>query len=206
MENSAHVLSWWQRLIYKPYLISRRNALLWGAAWLIIASMIGWYFRIVPTSIVDFTLSGYVPLIWHVVLNVVLWLCSSVVVYLFAVMLNRGVSVVELFGRMLFAHAPIVVVMMPALIPGGRIAYAEFMNDSIWSLKADLYWILFTLLFVVVVLWYFWWGYQALLKSIRIDDIATKRDRVKLLYAIALVLSNTVSAWCAELLFKVIMR
>lgn len=117
-------------IIHRPSVIKRNNALLWGLAWLIIASIAGWYFRLLPTSAYGVVVSVYVPLVWYLVLNVVIWITWVLLFYLVAVVVNRRVDSVDLFGRMLFAHWPVTLVMAIPII-GDRIAFSTLINSPI---------------------------------------------------------------------------
>lgn len=145
-------------------------ALLWGIAWLIIASIVGWYFKIAPSSSFGFVTTGYVSLTWHVVANAIVWVVSCVLPFTYAVLLNRNTRVVELFGRMLFAHWPVTLLMLPALI-GDKIAYTIFMAglrnfDLATSYDVQpIYSLLMTVIVGIVMLWYLYWSYLAFRKS-----------------------------------------
>ena len=126
------------RMINRPATNSPKIALLWGLAWLIIASIAAWYFRLEPTSIFGYTVSEYVPLATIFIMHVVIWLTATIIPFAFAVIRNRKVSVVEFFGRMLFAHWPVTLLIVPAIIGSvdHRIAYSIYMADSslCWNL------------------------------------------------------------------------
>ena len=175
--------SWLVRLIDHPANIGARNALLWGVAWLIVGSMVGWYFRLVPTSLVGYNVSGYVPLIWVVLFNLVIWIVSAVPLFTVAVIRNRKTGVEELFGRVLYAHWPVNLLMVPALFRGQRVAYASFMADPAQAIAVDpLYGWLMAVLCGVVVMWYLYWCYVAF-------SAACKRSGVVnvLLYLVVMV-------------------
>ena len=145
-------------------------ALLWGIAWLIIASIVGWYFKIVPTSSFGFVTTGYIRLMWHVVINAIVWVVSCVLPFVYAVLLNKNTRIVELFGRMLFAHWPVILLMLPALV-GDKISYGIFMSGlADFNLRSSInvqpiYSTLMLIIVGVVLLWYLYWSYLAFRKS-----------------------------------------
>ena len=105
-----------KRMINRPETLSANNALLWGIAWLIIGAIASWYFRFVPTSMISYTATGYVPLIWHVAIMMVVWVSFGLVFFAFGVVRNRRASMIDLFGRMLFAHWPITLLLVPGVV------------------------------------------------------------------------------------------
>lgn len=165
-QRSSYIM----RMVDRPATNPSEVALLWGLAWLIIASILGWYFRIVPTSMFGFIPSGYVSLMWHVVVNVIVWIVSSALPFAFAVLLNRKTPTLEFFGRMLFAHWPVIWLMVPGII-SDKISYSLFMAnldslDFALSIKVQpLYTSLMILLTVVVLLWYLYWSFVAFRKA-----------------------------------------
>ena len=158
-------LSWWQRMVNRPATNSPSNALLWGVAWLIVATILGWHLHLVPMSLVDYDIYGYLPLLWHLAINVVVWITSASLFYLAAVIRNREVQIVELYGRMLFAHWPITLLMLPRL-GVDSIDYALLVNDLPAAFeKSAVSATLFALLVIVVIVWYLYWSYQAFSKA-----------------------------------------
>ena len=84
--------SWFMRCVVRRVeTISEQNALLWGVAWLIIAAIVGWYFRLMPSSVVSFVPTGYVSLFWSLVLNMVLGVVWSLLFIPLALVRNPKV-------------------------------------------------------------------------------------------------------------------
>ena len=149
------------RLIKRPATNSRNNALLWGLAWLIIGVIGSWYFAFVPTSMIGYTVCGYVPLIWQLALGVAVWMSFGVVYFAFGVIRNRNTSLVEMFGRMLFAHWPITLLIVPGIFLS-RTAYSTFMEyPGVAYANYPTDTIIMAAVAVVVGLWTLYWGYLA---------------------------------------------
>lgn len=149
------------RMINRPATNSRNNALLWGVAWLIIGAIVSWHFQFAPTSMIGYTTAGYIPLIWHVAIALTVWVSYGVVYFAFGVMRNRRTGFIEAFGRMLFAHWPITLLLVPGLLLD-RMAYAQFMHDP--GVAYQLYRtdaIIMAVVTVVVGIWTLYWGYKA---------------------------------------------
>ena len=153
------------RMLQRPAPNSRNNALLWGLAWLIIGVIGAWYFAIMPTSMIGYTVCGNVRLIWQLALGVAVWMSFGVVYFAFGVMRNRGTSLVEMFGRMLFAHWPITLLIVPGIFIS-RTAYATFMvNPGVAYLNYPTDTIIMAVVAVVVGLWTLYWGYLAFCRA-----------------------------------------
>ncbi len=171
--SGSHSGSFISRMINRPATNSRNNALLWGIAWLIIGAIVSWYFQFVPTSMVGYTTAGYIPLIWHVAIALTVWVSYGVVYFAFGVMRNRRTGVVEVFGRMLFAHWPITLLLVPGIFVD-RMAYAQFMYDP--GVAYELYraeTIIMAVVAVVVGLWTIYWGYQAFRRATQSPGFVT---------------------------------
>ena len=167
------MVSIFKRMVNRPENISRTNALLWGVAWLIIGAIAAWYFRFMPTSMFGYTTSGYVPLIWHVVIMLVVWMSLGVVYFAFGVMRNRRAGMVDIFGRMLYAHLPVTLLLVPGIIMN-RVAYATFMSDATVAFKLyPLQSIVVALLAVVIVVWTLYWGYLAFRRATESRGVLT---------------------------------
>lgn len=176
-----------QRMIDRPANISTVNALLWGLAWLIVGSILGWYFDLVPKSAFGYVW-GHASLMWSVVFNAIVWISSTVVLFAAAVMRNRRVGVVDIFGRMLFAHWPVVLLMLPAIV-GDKIAYTAFMTSPTYAFEqSPIYATLMTVIVVVILLWVLYWGYRAFSRATSKSGIVTF-----LVYAVAMVFAYWLS-------------
>lgn len=156
-ESSSFVV----RMLKRPATNSRNNALLWGMAWLIIGVIGSWHFDFVATSMVSYTTSGYMPLAWQLAIAASVWMAYGVVYFAFGVMCNRDTAVVEMFGRMLFAHWPITLLLVPGIFVN-RMAYATFMSDPLVAYAnypTDS--LIMAAVVVVVGVWSLYWGYLA---------------------------------------------
>ena len=154
--------SWFKRCVVRRVeSMSVQNALLWGVAWLIISAILGWYFRLMPTSAFSFVPTDYVQLMWSLIVSLVVWFTWSLLFVPFAIIRNPKTKSFELIGRLLFAHWPAVLLMLPAIVYN-RIAYATFVGSP--ALGFELYPVfsaIMVLIAVVVVVWSMAWSYQA---------------------------------------------
>lgn len=153
------------RMLQRPASNSSNNALLWGLAWLIIGVICAWHFAFVPTSMIGYTASVKLPLVWQLALGVAVWVSFGVVYFAFGVMRNRATGVTEMFGRMLFAHWPITLLLVPGVLLN-RVAYSTFMADPVVAYAnypTDS--IIIATVVVVVGLWALYWGYLAFCRA-----------------------------------------
>ncbi len=153
-------------MLKRPATNKTNNALLWGLAWLIITAIVGWFFRIMPTSSFGVITTDYVSLLNHVIVNLVVWITACAVPFLLAVVINHKTKMVELFGRMLFAHWPVVILMLPAIF-GDKVAFSTYMS-GLASFDFDVtfgcqmaYSIWMSILVLGVLVWYLYWSYLA---------------------------------------------
>lgn len=185
------------RMINRPATNSTNNALLWGIAWLIIGAIVSWHFQFVPTSMIAYTTSGYIPLIWHVAIALAIWVAYGVVYFGFGVIRNRRAATVELFGRMLFAHWPITLLLVPGILLD-RYAYATFMSNP--GVAYNAYPVEATIMAVVAVvvgLWTIYWGYKAFARATQRPGLLTV-----LLYIVATPLAYYLSRLVLVALYK----
>ena len=153
------------RMLKRPATNSSNNALLWGLAWLIIGVICAWHFAFVPTSMIGYTASVKLPLVWQLALGVAVWVSFGVVYFSFGVMRNRATGVTEMFGRMLFAHWPVTLLLVPGVLLN-RVAYSTFMSDPVVAYAnypTDS--IIMATVVVVVGLWALYWGYLAFCRA-----------------------------------------
>lgn len=153
------------RMFKRPATNSSNNALLWGLAWLIIGVICAWHFAFVPTSMIGYTASVKLPLVWQLALGVAVWVSFGVVYFAFGVMRNRATGVTEMFGRMLFAHWPVTLLLVPGVLLN-RVAYSTFMADPVVAYAnypTDS--IIMAAVVVVVGLWALYWGYLAFCRA-----------------------------------------
>ena len=153
------------RMLKRPATNSSNNALLWGLAWLIIGVICAWHFAFVPTSMIGYTASVKLPLVWQLALGVAVWVSFGVVYFAFGVMRNRATGVTEMFGRMLFAHWPVTLLLVPGVLLN-RVAYSTFMADPVVAYAnypTDS--IIMAAVVVVVGLWALYWGYLAFCRA-----------------------------------------
>ncbi len=120
-------------------------------------AILGWYFSLVPTSIVGYTW-GRTALMNYVVYGVAIWLSLALPTLVVVWFAERKVVVWEVFGRMLYAHIPITFMMLPAMF-GDKVAYSTFMSSPLSSQLSTLYIVLMLLYVVALVVWFFYWGY-----------------------------------------------
>ena len=189
--------SFLSRLIKRPATTSRNNALLWGMAWLILGVIGAWHFRFVATSMVGYTTSGYMPLVWQLAIGVAVWMSLGVVYFAFGVMRNRDTAVVEMFGRMLFAHWPITLLLVPGLFVD-RMAYATFMyNPGVAYSNYPHDTIIMAVTAIVVGLWTLYWGYLAFSRA------SQRTGLVSLLcYVVATAIAYYLTRWALAALFE----
>lgn len=122
-------------------------------------AILGWYFSIVPTSVVGYTW-GRTALMNYVVYGVAIWLSLALPVLCVVWFSGCKVAVWEVFGRMLYAHIPVTFIMLPAMF-GDKVAYSTFMSSPLSSQLSTLYIVLMLLYVVALVAWFFRWGYAA---------------------------------------------
>ena len=170
---------------------------MWGIAWLIIGAIASWHFQFVPTSMIGYTTSGYIPLIWHVAISLTVWVSYGVVFFAFGVMRNRRTGFIEAFGRMLFAHWPITLLLVPGIF-FERIVYATFMSNPGAAYQLYPYQtVIMTVVAVVVGLWTIYWGYQAFSRATQRPGFVTL-----LCYLIATPLSYYLSKLLLTALYE----
>lgn len=194
------------RLVYSPANIKRENALLWGIAGLIITAIAGCYFRIAPTSMFGFVPVRDISLLWHVILNAIIWVVSCVLPFALAIFINRKTNVTEFFGRMLYAHWPVMFLMLPG-ITGDKIQYATFMgglNNFNLATTMELQPVYSNMMLVIVVvllLWYLYWSYLAFTKA------AGRGGRgIFALFIVAMFLSQMLTDATIEEVYKSVLR
>ena len=186
-----------KRMVNRPETISSVNALLWGVAWLIIGAIVAWYFKFVPTSMIGYTTSGYVPLVWHVAIMFVMWVSFGVVYFAFGVMRNRQAGVIDLFGRMLYAHWPVTLLLVPGMIMN-RVAYATFMSDASVAFKLyPLQSVVMAIFVVVILLWALYWGYLAFRR-------ATERGGIFTL--VCYIIATPLAAYLSQMVLEALRR
>ena len=185
------------RMIKRPASNSSNNALLWGIAWLIIGAIATWHFDFVPTSMIGYTTSGYVPLIWQTAIALTVWMSFGVVYFAFGVMRNRSTGVTEMFGRMLFAHWPITLLLLPGIFIN-RVAYATFMlNPGLAYANYPTETVIMAVVAVVVALWTLYWGYLAFSRATQRPGFITL-----LCYIVATPLAYYLSRLVLEAIYR----
>ena len=183
-------------MLKRPSTSSSNNALLWGIAWLIIGVIASWKMDFVATSMIGYTTAGYIPLIWHLAIGATVWVSYSVVYFAFGVMRNRRTGVTEMFGRMLFAHWPLTLMLVPGIFID-RIAYATFMhNPGVAYLQYPTETIIMAVTAVVVGLWTLYWGYLAFGRASRPGLVSL------LCYVVATPLAYYLSRWALAALYE----
>ena len=163
----------WHFAVHRAENISQTNALLWGVAWLIISTIGGWRLLLAPAGVVGYDVVGYMPLILHLLLNSIVWLCLASVVYVFMLLLNRKAKFVDSYARLLYAHWPVTLMLLPVFVVG-KVKYAMFVNDFMALLRSDaLMAVLMALFSVVIVIWTLYWSYTVFRRGVSREGWAT---------------------------------
>lgn len=154
-----------ETILNRPTNLSTSKALLGGLAWLIISAIAGWHFDFVPNSIIGFQWD-YAPLYVNLLYEVVLMATSVVIFYLVAVVaVSRKTPFVDMVGRMLYAHAPVILLMLPGIL-FDRVYYSIFSTSPKEMLGNLSFWDVVMLLYIVVIaMWYFYWSFCAFRRS-----------------------------------------
>ena len=186
-------------VVNRPAENPTRNALMWGVAWLIISAIGGWHLHLAPTSALGYDLFGYMPLLWHLAINVALGIAFTLPFILAALIVNRKASIVETFSRLLFAHWPAVLMLLPAMTVSGD-RYALLNNNLRVAYELDATSAtLFTLLLAVVVMWIVRWAYVAFRK------VTARCGYVGLmLFGVALFVAAKATEWALQLIYGAI--
>lgn len=186
-------------VVSRPAVNTTRNALMWGVAWLIISAIGGWHLHLAPTSALGYDLFGYMPLLWHLAINVALGITFTLPFILAALIVNRKASVVDTFSRLLFAHWPAVLMLLPAMTVSGD-RYALLNNNLRVAYELDATSAtLFALLLAVVVVWIVRWAYVAFRK-------ATQRGGyvMLMLFGVALIVAAKATEWVLQVIYSAI--
>lgn len=186
-------------VVNRPAENPTRNALMWGVAWLIISAIGGWHLHLAPTSALGYDLFGYMPLLWHLAINVALGIAFTLPFILAALIVNRQASIVETFSRLLFAHWPAVLMLLPAMTVSCD-RYALLNNNLRVAFDLDATSAtLFALLLAVVVVWVVRWAYVAFRK-------ATQRGGyvMLMLFGVALIVAAKATEWALQLIYGAI--
>ena len=186
-------------VVSRPAVNTTRNALMWGVAWLIISAIGGWHLHLAPTSALGYDLFGYMPLLWHLAINMALGITFTLPFILAALIVNRKASVVETFSRLLFAHWPAVLMLLPAMTVSGD-RYALLNNNLRVAYELDATSAtLFALLLAVVVVWIVRWAYVAFRK-------ATQRGGyvMLMLFGVALIVAAKATEWVLQVIYSAI--
>ena len=146
----------------RPATIDRVKALMWGLVWFIFATIFIWYFRTVPTSTVTVDVSGYVPLSTVLLLHAAVWGVSGAVVYALAAVVGESVGLVETLSRVLFARAPIYLLLAPLAWRGFRVPLTVLVHRPAEAVSSYPGVVMPYLAAVAAVgVWYVWWNYTA---------------------------------------------
>ena len=143
----------------RPATIDRVKALMWGLVWFIFATIFIWYFRTVPTSTVTVDVSGYVPLSTVLLLHAAVWGVSGAVVYALAAVVGESVGLVETLSRVLFARAPIYLLLAPLAWRGFRVPLTVLVHRPAEAVSSYPGVVMPYLAAVAAVgVWYLWWN------------------------------------------------
>lgn len=183
----------------RPASCTTRNALMWGVAWIIVSTIGGWHFHLAPTSALGYDLYGYMPLLWHLVINFVQAIVFTLPFIVVVLILNHKASISETFSRVLFAHWPATLLLLPAIFVSGN-QYALLTNNLRVAFESDATAAtLFALLLVVVVVWIVRWVYVAFRK------VTPRMGYVTLmLFGVALVVATVATDWVLHVIYGVI--
>lgn len=193
VENNAERRGILFRLVNKVDDISTQNALLWGVAWLIISTIAGWYLCVMPSSAVGYDVVGQLPLMWHLMLNLVVWIITSSVLYLFILFHSRAAKFTDCYARLLFAHWPATLLLLPVVVIG-KLKYAMFSSDFKLLLQGDaLTAVLMALFSVVIVVWMLYWSYVAFRRGAGRGDWTTWSS-----FIIGYYFANRLCEWVLE--------
>ena len=183
-------------LMRRPASMTAKNALLWGMFWLIGGAIIEWYFTLVPTSIVGYTLGGSYNLIDCVIYGVAIWVALALPTLLIVWFAGRGVAAWEVFGRMLFAHMPITLLMLPAML-GDNVDYAIFMGSPL-SARLSIGYVVLMLIYVVAIgVWYLYWSFVAFRRVTQFSGL-----RGVMMFVGAIATSYLLSVYAIDALMK----
>ena len=121
----------------------------------------------------------------------------GVVYFAFGVMRNRSTGVTEMFGRMLFAHWPITLLLLPGIFIN-RVAYATFMlNPGLAYANYPTETAIMAVVAVVVALWTLYWGYLAFSRATQRPGFITL-----LCYIVATPLAYYLSKLVLEAIYR----
>lgn len=185
----------WRRLAWRPELMDRRQALLKGLAWLIVATLLSWYFRVAPTSTIAFDVAGYVALWKCLAEQLMLWGVTAVMLYLVAALAGSECKFMELASRVLYARLPIYLLMLPATVGGFRVEYAVVVNDPMQAFSEYPVTIAYAVFAMAMVALYLWWSYRAFAKVRGREDM-----RGGVFFFVGIVLAYELSQWLMTLL------
>lgn len=193
LENKSERRGILCRLVNRVDDISTQNALLWGLAWLIISTIAGWYLCVMPMSVVGYDVVGYMSLWWHLMLNLMVWIIPSSVLYVIILFHSRAAKVTDCYARLLFAHWPATLLLLPVVVIG-KVKYAIFSNDFMQLLRGDaLEAVLMALFCVVIVVWMLYWSYVAFRRGAGRGDWTTWSS-----FIIGYYLANRLCVWVLE--------
>lgn len=193
--DEAATLPLWRRLAWRPALLDGRQALLKGLAWLIVATLLSWYFRVAPTSTIAFDVAGYVALWKCLVEQLLLWGATAVMLYLVMALTGSESNFKELASRVLYARLPIYLLILPAIVGGFRVEYAVVVNDPMQAFAEYPLTIAYAVFAVVMVLAYIWWNYRVFAKVRGTEDM-----RGGVFFVVGIALAYEVSQWLMTLL------
>lgn len=193
--DEAATLPLWRRLAWRPALLDGRQALLKGLAWLIVATMLSWYFRVAPTSTIAFDVAGYVALWKCLVEQLLLWGATAVMLYLVMALTGSESNFKELASRVLYARLPIYLLIPPAIVGGFRVEYAVVVNDPMQAFAEYPLTIAYAVFAAVMVLAYIWWNYRVFAKVRGTEDM-----RGGVFFVVGIALAYEVSQWLMSLL------
>ena len=197
VKSGAQGLGWFSSIIYRVESITTQNALLWGLAWLIISTIAGWYLCLIPSGVVGYQVVGLSPLVWYLMQNVVVWIISASVLYAVVLLHNRRAQVVDTYGRLLFAHWPATLLLLPVVVVG-KVEYCLLVSDLAAAFAANaITTVLYMLFVIVVVLWVAWWSYLAFRRGAGRGGWVTVVS-----YAVGCIVATLLSSWVLDVIWR----
>ncbi|MDE6140480.1 MAG: hypothetical protein K2F95_05985 [Alistipes sp.] len=180
----------------RPAHIDPVKALMWGLVWFIFATIFMWYFRLVPNSVLTVGVSGYVPLWGVLLLHASVWVSAGLILSAMCAVTGRPVKTGEVMGRVLYARAPVYLLMLPLAWVRFRVPFSVLMYDPSAAVKEYPSMMVPYLIFAaMIVFWWIFWNYKAL------TAVWHKRPIAALVLFVAA--SYLLSAYAAQALMKI---
>ena len=161
----------WKKILNPFRYLPLRQAICWGIAALILASIFFWQVGLRLTSITQLNLAG--DRLWAAtVRQIVAWLLFSVVLYVAGAMASRSkVRFVDVAAFNLFARIPMYLTFLMYAVPSVRsvTALAAEGNLNAVMQHMDIMTII-GLVSSVLSVWYFFWTYKAFAEAANVKN------------------------------------